>query len=201
MSERNGWQTTLADGTGVILRRISPEDREALAEAYRRLSPEARYYRFWSRVRELNGRLLDQLAAPPSEGHVAWAAFPKQPSDEPGLGAGSFWRLGDDPDLAEMSFTVADEWRHRGLGSLLLAALWHDATARGVRAFVGHALADNFAATDWFSALGAVGSVTAGQIRWVLPLDEALLPGTSAARRLRQALVDARTAGVDGACS
>ncbi len=93
-----------------------------------------------------------------------------------------------------MSFTVADEWQHRGLGSLLLAVLWLDAQARGIRALVGHALADNFAATDWFSGLGAVGSVNAGQIRWVLPLDETLLPESSAARRLQRALAEARAA-------
>jgi len=55
------FRTRLADGLKVELRPLGPADRGALAEGYRRLSPESRYQRFWVHTGEVIGeRMVDR---------------------------------------------------------------------------------------------------------------------------------------------
>ena len=45
----------LCEGTAVIVRSLIASDRAELAEAYRRVSPEARFNRFWTHTGEVMG--------------------------------------------------------------------------------------------------------------------------------------------------
>jgi hypothetical protein len=49
----------LDDGSPVLIRPIAPDDREALAAGFERLSPESRYRRFFAPVHKLIRRQLD----------------------------------------------------------------------------------------------------------------------------------------------
>lgn len=180
----------LQDGTELLLRLITPEDREAVEEAFRRLSPESRYYRLWSSQKSLPDSLLNRfLNAEPGQ-HESWAALHPEAPLEPGCGGASFWRSDARPDLAEISLTVADESQHSGVGTLLLALLWLRAGKAGVTEFFGHVLPENYAMLDWMRALGARIKLQSGQFVFHLPLvEEALKPTPTAARlvaRLRE---------------
>ena len=180
----------LPDGAPVLLRPVTPADEPLVVEAFRRLSPESRYYRFWSHYPEIPAEMAKRLADPDGGNHVAWTAqIPELPND-PGYGAGSYWRSRTAPDEAELSFTIADEAQHRGVGTLLLAVLWTIGTARGVKVFTGFALPDNYAVHDWFRALGADVRWDGGQFSILLPLDISRLPDTSAAAALRERLAE-----------
>ena len=98
----------LEDGTPVLLRALTPGDRDRIGAAFGRLSPESRYFRFWTRFRELNPKFIDELCSPDQKDHVGWAVVHREREDVPGLGGGSFWRMKSDAAAAEVSFTVAD---------------------------------------------------------------------------------------------
>jgi acetyltransferase len=147
--------TVLGDGSPVVMRPLGPDDRGALAEGYRRLSPDSRYQRFWVHTGEVIGdRMLDRILKEDPENHVVWAAL--DPSREyPGIGAASFWRSEADPREAEFSCTVLDEDQRKGVGTLLLAALWLAAFRVGIKRFTGYTMPENQAAVRWMRATGA----------------------------------------------
>lgn len=182
----------LEDGTPLCVRSIRPADRDFIAEAFRRLSPESRYFRFWTRVRELNPHLVDQICAPDQKDHVGWVAVHQMRDDIPGVGGGSFWRLKEDPQAAEISFTVADEFQGHGVGTLLLAVLWEHALSLGITRFVGHVLHENITMRAWWDALGATEQEAPRHWLTTLILDESLLQDNHAGNSLRARLATIR---------
>ncbi|MEM1082659.1 MAG: GNAT family N-acetyltransferase [Verrucomicrobiota bacterium] len=145
----------LRDGTEVQLRPLGPDDRSGLAEGYRRLSPDSRYQRFWSRGGEVIGdRMLDRMLAGAAEDQALWAVLDPR-REFPGVGAARFWRMVDDPGLAEFSCTVLDGDQRKGVGTLLLATLWLAAAGRGIERFVGFTMPENTAAIRWMRDTGA----------------------------------------------
>jgi len=185
----------LADGTPVLIRPMRPDDRAAVVEAFRRLSPDSRYYRFWSRREGVSEKLLQRFLHPEPGLHETWVAQDPERPGEPGYGGGSYWRSEKDPQTAEISLVVADEAQHRGLGTLLLALVWVRAYQVGVRCFYGHVLPDNYSVLDWFRALGAEMHYQSGEYWFLLPLQLEKLRDTPSSHRLVawvQRLVDMR---------
>lgn len=186
------WHLNLGDGTPLEVRSIRPEDRDLIAEAFRRLSPEARYFRFWMRVRELNPRLIESLCTPDQKDHVAWVAMHQTRDDIPGVGGASFWRLKEEPEAAEVSFSVADEFQGRGVATLLLAVIWEHALSLGIKRFVGHVLHENIAMRAWWDALGATEQEAPRHWLTTLILDESLLQDNHTSNSLRARLAQVR---------
>jgi acetyltransferase len=151
-------ELTLRDGTPVIVRPLIEGDRKLVAEAYRRLSPEARYQRFWTRTGEMLGdAMLDRLLDQDPRSHMTWTVL--DPAREfPGVGGASWWRNPKNPDEAELSAMVLDGDQGRGIGTLLLAVTWLSAFRAGVGHLVGYTLADNRRAANWMRDCGAEGS-------------------------------------------
>lgn len=166
-----GFVVELADGTPVRLRPIRAGDRERLRAAYMALSGESRYLRFWRDRVELDEAMLSRLSQADQQHHVAWAAFDETEPSEPGMGAASFWRLEDDPAVAEVSFTVADAHQGQGVGTLLLALMVVLARRRGLEKLCAWALSENGVAVRWLKGLGALASSDQEMIRLELPLD------------------------------
>jgi acetyltransferase len=184
-------ETCLSDGHAVVLRPLGPADRAALAEGYRRLSPDSRYQRFWVRTGEVMGdRMLDRILTDDPSEHAVWAALDPG-RDFPGIGAASFWRSKEDPDEAEFSCTVLDGDQRRGVGTLLLAALWLAAFRVGIRRFVGYTMPENTAAVRWMRATGAEAEWDGYKVifSWSLgDLDS--IPETSSGALLAQRLAE-----------
>lgn len=175
----------LRDGTPVIVRPLLEEDRPLVAEAYRLLSPEARYQRFWTRTGEMLGdAMLDRLIEQNPHKHVTWAVL--DPAREfAGVGGASWWRDANLPEEAEMSAMVLDDDQGRGIGTLLLAVMWLTAYRAGLEQLVGYTLAENRRAANWMRDCGAQGSWDGYKLafRWDLNnLDT--LPETPAAADL-----------------
>ncbi len=122
----------LPDGSRLRIRRIRPEDREALLAGFEKLSPESRRNRFLDTKRNLSGKELDFLTQVDFDSHVALVA---EISSEDGLvpvAVGRFVRDPAMPDHAEFALTVADEWQGRGIGKVLLRHLVDCARGLGV---------------------------------------------------------------------
>lgn len=184
MNHSDRLEITLRDGTAAIARPLIPDDRNALAEAYRRLSPEARYNRFWTHTGEVVGekmlsRVLDQDPA----AHVSWAVLDPARAFSP-MGGASWWRTAEQGEV-EISFIVLDDDHRRGIGTLLLALMWLTAFRAGAGTMVGHVLVENRQAAGWMRDCGARGEWDGYKLsfRWSLEnLNE--LPDTRAAAEL-----------------
>ena len=182
---KDRFELVLRDGTPVIVRPLLEEDRPAVAEAYRRLSPEARYQRFWTPIGDLLGTaMLDRLIEQNPQSHVTWVVL--DPAREfPGVGGASWWRNPATPAEAEISAMVLDADQRRGIGTLLLAVMWLTALRAGVKHLVAYTLQDNRPAAQWMQDCGATGTWDGYKLifRWQLdPLDS--LPATPAATDL-----------------
>lgn len=134
------------DGSApVTIRPIHPEDRQELYDGFRKLSPASRYQRFFSELNELSTEQLDYLTQVDGVDHVALVAVCAAAGLEleRGLGVARFVRLKEEPDVAEVAITVADDAQHKGIGSALLAALIAAARERGIHRFRMQVLAMN----------------------------------------------------------
>lgn len=175
----------LRDGTPVIVRPLIPEDRAELAEAFRRLSPEARYNRFWTHTGEVVGeKMLDRVLQQDPAAHVTWTVLDPTREFSP-LGGASWWRQAGDSAEVEISFIVLDEEQGRGIGTLLLAIMWLTALRAGAESIVGFVLPENRQAAGWMRDCGAKGEWDGYKLiyRWNLN-DLDALPETRAAAEL-----------------
>ncbi|MBB4855141.1 CRP-like cAMP-binding protein [Mycobacteroides chelonae] len=136
----------LRDGTEFHLRPLLPGDSQRLA----RLSPRTVYRRF---LGVPSKRMITYLFELDYLDHFAWAL-----TDGPDglvVADARFIRHLDEPDSAELAFTVGDDYQGRGIGTLLMEALAVSAHADGVRRFTASVLADNYAMRNILNRYGA----------------------------------------------
>jgi len=135
---------TLRDGSEALLRLVRPEDKPLFLDGFERMSPESRYYRFFSSKEHLSKTDLHYLTEVDGEEHFAMGAVRIQPDGtQLGLGVARFVRLKDEPHTAEPAIAVVDDAQGKGLGTLLLHRLVDAAAERGIRNFRSVLLADN----------------------------------------------------------
>ncbi len=149
--------TQLNDGTPVCIRRVRREDEARLREGIARLSPQSRYLRFFSGMREAPPQVLRALASADGHDHLAWGALRSDLPDTPALGVVHAFRDKEDPDTAEFSVAVVDEYHGRGLARLLTAVLLLDCAREGYEMFTVNILPENRPALALARSLGAEG--------------------------------------------
>lgn len=149
--------THLNDGTPVCIRRVRREDEQRLKDGIARLSPQSRYLRFFSGMREAPPQVLRTLASPDGHDHLAWGALRSDRADTPALGVVHAFRDKEDEGAAEFSVAVVDEYHGRGLARLLTAVLLLDCARGGMDRFTVHVLPENRPALALARALGAQG--------------------------------------------
>src|SRR6185503_18091111 len=94
----------------------------------------------------------------------------------------------DDPQAADVSVTVADDWQRRGLGSALLGLLTDRARDEGIRRFTALVLAENQGALALLRGLGQTEQRGLGPERQlVIELPERAGLGLQLSRALRAA--------------
>ena len=137
----------LADGSTLRLRAPGPEDYDDVKAFYDGLSPESRYMRFHGMVRtdvpsryvvEASG--VDRVALICRHGERVVAVA-------------NYDRLLE-PDVAEIAFAVADDFRRRWTATRLLEQLAAIAAERGIRRFDAEVLAVNHSALAVFREAG-----------------------------------------------
>ena len=102
----------LRDGLEILVRPVEPADRELIAQAFDRLSPETRYRRFFAPLSRLSEEDLTYLTEVDHSDHEALAAV------EPGAGAVigvARYVRAEDPTEAEVAVVVGDPWQGRGI--------------------------------------------------------------------------------------
>lgn len=164
----------LPDGRAIGVRPIRPADERLLGEAFERLSPESRYRRFLSPIRELPPGTLHHLTAIDHHDHEALVAI--APGSGAIVGVCRFIRSAADPEAAELAVTVDDAWQGAGVGTVLVALLIDRARAEGVLRFVGEMLWANTQMHELLRELGSPefhGSVGVDEFSLRLPAHSA----------------------------
>jgi acetyltransferase len=145
------WQ--LPDGAEVIIRPIRPEDAEIEQAFVRRLSPQARYFRFMQSLQELSQEMLIRFTQIDYHRELALLAITRQGGEEVELGVARYFT---DPDgeTGEFAIVVADEWQSRGIGTQLMSGLVDAARDKGLRRLQGEVLANNPRMLQFMKKLG-----------------------------------------------
>lgn len=126
-------QTTLGDGSIVVIRPIEDSDAELLGEAFTRLSATTRQLRFHNSKKHLSSAELTYLTQVDHHDHEAVIAL--DPQDGRVLGVARYIRSHTHLTRAEMAITVVDDWQSKGLGGELLTRLAQRAREQGVCQF------------------------------------------------------------------
>ncbi|WP_084703684.1 bifunctional acetate--CoA ligase family protein/GNAT family N-acetyltransferase [Phaeacidiphilus oryzae] len=154
-------EALLADGSTALIRPLASGDREAVRELHSvHMSEESRRLRFFGASRRAPEEAARRLCAPPRPGFLALGAWVGE--ELVGVveysvydGQAAPLRPGETPGTAaELAVAVAEEWHHRGVGTLLIEHLLHAARERGLRVIEAEALADNHAVHKVFADLG-----------------------------------------------
>jgi len=143
----------LRDGTDIVIRPMEPEDADREQAFVRALSPESRYFRFMTTLRELPPDMLYRFTHPDFQRELALAAVVGEGASTKFIGVA---RCVADSDRtsAEFAVVVTDEWQNRGVGTRLLCELMRAARAIGLRRIWGDVLASNMQMLGLMVSLG-----------------------------------------------
>ena len=140
----------LRDGRTAQLRPAGPEDRDAVQQFVRGLSPLARRRRFFGPVAELSPDQLDRVTRVRDPRELVLVA---EDATAPRIVALAQYAL-DDGREAEFAVVVADDWQRVGLARQLLDDLAARAAGFGIAALNGVVLAENWPMLGLAAAAG-----------------------------------------------
>lgn len=153
----------LRDGRMVQVRALEPWDRQGLAAAIERLSPDARYFRFATPKHRMTDRELDFLLD--VDHHHREALLAIDPSSGDDVAVVRYVEIPDEPRVAEIAATVTDDWQERGLGRALLGQLIARACEEGYLTLRANVLAVNKRAIAMLLRAGFVRRPGLGVLR------------------------------------
>lgn len=135
----------LRDGTQVRIRGIRPDDRQRVIDAFHELEPESVYTRFFSPKKELSEADLERLHTSDFVNAAVLVATLPRDGDEVIIGGASLilQTADDGRRVAEVSFTVEEDFQGQGLSTLLMDLLVDLARQRGVVRLEADVLAGN----------------------------------------------------------
>jgi len=157
----------LRDGSVVLIRPISPGDRELLRAGFERLSERSRYMRFQSPLAGLSDRQLSYLTVVDHHDHEALVGLDPDSGDL--IAVARFVRVND--GVAECAIVVADDWQGRGVATTLLDRLVDRARQEGIERFTALLLAEN---SDALRLLERLGDADERRVGSQVELDVAL---------------------------
>ena len=143
----------LADGTNINIRPIRPEDASIEQSFVKKLSPQAKYFRFMQGLNELTQEMLIRFTQLDYHRELALIAVLEDGPDETELGVARYI-MNPDGKSCEFALVVADEWQGKGIGSKLMTELMAAARQRGFEVIIGEVLATNSNMLDMMKNLG-----------------------------------------------
>jgi GNAT superfamily N-acetyltransferase len=143
-------RATARDGTVVRLRLLRRDERDLVVGFFNGLSADSRYHRFLQPMPRLPEAYLRQLVDVDGCRHVAVVAI----VDDGCVGMASYVAVPDEPGVAEVEVTVTDRYQGRGIGRLLVEALWLAAVRAGVATFVCYVHPTNRPMLECLRSLG-----------------------------------------------
>lgn len=126
------WRQRLADGTPVTIRGIRKQDAVFERAFLQRLSEESRHNRFVTLVRSPVNGTLDRLTDIDFPNEIGFIALIDDERGEIEIGTGMY-RSDPNGESCHCAVAIDDQWRRRGLGTLLMGHLIDAARANGKR--------------------------------------------------------------------
>jgi RimJ/RimL family protein N-acetyltransferase len=142
----------LRNGTRVLIRPITPDDKALLVRGMASLSPRSARLRFLAPKNRLT--LAEQRYLTEVD-HVDHYALVAVLADDPTTmaGVGRWVRDREHPGAAEIAIVVGDGYQRQGLGTALGTALADGARALGIGRFIAVMLPENTAAQRLFARI------------------------------------------------
>lgn len=152
----------IVDDQEVIVRPMSHEDEKLEEDFYNNLSPTSKYFRFMEGMSKLSPAMLKQLCDTDGKHTMAFIATIKTPEGERQIGVSRYAcgiHEGDSETESEMALTVADDWQHKDIDSLLMKPLIEYAKNNGIQKLYTFEFAENAAMRKIAKQLGMTGKV------------------------------------------
>lgn len=146
------WIEALRDGRHVLIRPLTDKDREREYAFIKRLSPESRHMRFLAQINEPGKAMLDQLMDIDGKKRMAYIALVHEDGKLIEIGVSRYAATAEHE--CECAITVADEWQHLGLGTLLMEHLIKAARKNGFHQMYSIDASSNAPMRDLAKALG-----------------------------------------------
>ena len=149
-------------GGEYTIRPIHPDDAQMLQELVQNLSPESRYFRFVSALKELPPAMLARLTLIDYDREMALVAVHRstapgpdgQPREVERIVGVSRYITNPDKASAEFSLVVADDFNGKGMGSRLMLSIMEAARDKGLSEIEGLVLASNTSMLKLMKHLG-----------------------------------------------
>jgi GNAT superfamily N-acetyltransferase len=142
----------LKDGSRVTIRALNRHDIGIEREFIMRLSPQSRRLRFLSTFSAPSEQLLERLTKLDEATEAAFVALAFESGVEREVGVARMSAVGD--GRAEFAVTVRDDWRHKGLGTLLTKHVIEAARERGLNALYSVDASENGPMNGFAKTLG-----------------------------------------------
>jgi len=146
----------LRNGTEVTIRAIRPEDKGLLLAAFKELTEDTVYTRFFALKKEITDQELKWATELDFSRHVALVTCIQESGHERIIGIGRYVSLeeSDRPASAEVAFVVEEDYQGVGVASILLRHLVLIGQKQGISHFEAEVLPSNKAMLRVFSRVG-----------------------------------------------
>lgn len=147
--------TELRSGMQACLRPLHPSDQDEIERGIMELSDRSRYLRFFSSFKTVPPSVVERLSAVDGVNHIAWGVVDMDTDGHPGIAAAHAIRDLEDPSSGEFAIAVLDDYHGKGVSRVLIAALFSDCVAKGLRTMDIAVMRENRKAARLVAALGA----------------------------------------------
>jgi GNAT superfamily N-acetyltransferase len=143
------------DGLDLFVRPVKASDERLFQEYLYGLSERSVYLRFFQTRKAFPHELAQELMAIDYDDNMGIVAT-LGPGDTAPIVSAAHWMLNPNENVAEVAFSVADEYQRKGIGSYLFRFLMRVARERGIRGFEATVLAQNRGMMRIFQQSGCV---------------------------------------------
>jgi len=130
-------------GERLCFRPIKAADESMMQDFFYSLSDRTIYQRYFSVMRAMPHETAQTMTTIDYESEMAIVGLAREEGRERIIAVGRYGLLGGGSDVAEMAFTVRDDWQNIGIGTFLLHYLAQIAGLRAVGAFTAEILDSN----------------------------------------------------------
>jgi GNAT superfamily N-acetyltransferase len=122
----------LSGGRYAVIRVLNESDRQAMRAFLVSMANDAKRQRFLGQLAAPETSLVERMMHPGGSDDVTLLALSKQDSQEIIVGVCQY-RSGAKPTVGDCAIVVADDWRHKGLGTALMHQLIEVAKSAGLQ--------------------------------------------------------------------